>query len=571
MIADWTRESNEQLTFTYDDRHWRVRGLEKQLSCERLRVNLMVARRELVHVDTLDLYAARLRRMFIKEAAAELYVEEATIKQDLGRVLLDLETRQEALIRETLRRDEPQVPVMSSAEREDALQLLRDLQLLDRILADYDACGLVGEETNKLLCYLACVSRHLPQPLSVLIQSSSAAGKTSLLEATLAFMPEESQLRLSALTGQSLYYLGRTQLKHKILAVAEEEGVAEAAYALKLLQSEGRLTIASAGKDGDTGRQQTQCYEVEGPVAMLLTTTAEEPDPELANRCLRLSVNEQPAQTVAIQRRQRAAYTLQSIQVDSQVVRKRHQCAQRLLEPLAVIIPWAEQLTFRSDQTRMRRDHAKYLALIASLALLHQYQRKHVTRRYGGEARSCVVATLEDVQVANRLASEALAARYDSLLPQTRELLAQLDEFVTERARAEGVPRAEIRFTQRRLREALHWSDRALRRQLGRLVELEYVLVYRTGRGNQRAYQLLYEGQAAEGAPRLLGLADVEQLSGRSSAPPGESAPPPSGTEPAVCPFEPAPIRHPSGSEPAACQNEVKPRTGKRLRRKPAL
>jgi hypothetical protein len=303
---------------------------------------------------------------------------------------------------------------------------------------------------------------------------------------------------------------------------------------------------------------------------MLLTTTAEEPDPELANRCLRLSVNEQPAQTAAIQRRQRAAFSLQSIELDCDAVRKRHQHAQRLLEPLAVIIPWAEQLTFRSDQTRMRRDHAKYLTLIASLALLHQYQRKHVTRRRGGERQTHVVATLEDVQVANRLASEALTARCDSLLPQARELLAQLDEFVTERARAEGVPRADIRFTQRQLREALHWSDRALRRQLGRLVELEYVLVYRTGRGNQRAYQLLYEGQA-EGAPLLLGLTDVEQLSGRSPAPPGGSASPPSGTEPAVCPFEPAPIRHPSGSEPAASQNEVKPRRGKRLRRKPAV
>ena len=196
MIADTTHGSHEQLTFTYDDRHWRVRGLDKQLSCERLQVNLLVERRELVHVDTLDLYAARMRRMFIKEAAAELYVDEATIKQDLGRVLLELERRQEALIRQTLYQQEPETPPMSPAEREDALELLKDPKLLARILADYDACGLVGEETNKLICYLACVSRHLPRPLSVLLQSSSAAGKTSLLEATLAFMPAEAQLRL---------------------------------------------------------------------------------------------------------------------------------------------------------------------------------------------------------------------------------------------------------------------------------------------------------------------------------------------------------------------------------------
>src|SRR3990170_8222028 len=345
MIAGMSDGSNGQLTFTYDDRHWRVRGLDKELSCERLRVNLMVARRDLVHVDTLDLYAARMRRMFIKEAAAELYVEEATIKEDVGRGLWELERRQEALIRQTLCQHEPEVPPMSEAERQDALALLKDPALLRRILADYDACGLVGEETNKLICYLACVSRHLPRPLSVLIQSSSAAGKTSLVEATLAFMPPEAQRRLSALTGQSLYYMGRTELKHKILAVAEEEGVGEASYALKLLQSEGRLTIASAGKDAESGRQQTQHYEVEGPVAMLLTTTAEEPDAELMSRCLRLSVNEQPAQTAAIHARQRAAYTLAGSAADGEALRQRHQHAQRLLEPLGVVIPWADELT----------------------------------------------------------------------------------------------------------------------------------------------------------------------------------------------------------------------------------
>ena len=84
---------------------------------------------------------------------------------------------------------------------------------------------------------------------------------------------------------------------------------------------------------------------------------------------------------------------------------------------------------------------------------------------------------------------------------------------MTERSQAEGVGRLDVRFTQRELRAALAWSDRALRRQLARLVELEYVLVYRTGRGNQRAYQLLYDGQASDGGPLLLGLTDAKQLS----------------------------------------------------------
>ena len=99
---------------------------------------------------------------------------------------------------------------------------------------------MVGEDTNKLIGYLAATSRKLDAPLAVMVQSSSAAGKSSLMEAVLAFMPAEDKVQYSAMTGQSLFYMGAVDLKHKILALAEEAGAARASYALKLLQSEGR-------------------------------------------------------------------------------------------------------------------------------------------------------------------------------------------------------------------------------------------------------------------------------------------------------------------------------------------
>ena len=218
--------------------------------------------------------------------------------------------------------------------------------LLQRILEAYDRCGLVGEETNKLITYLTCVSRLLERPLAVLIQSPSAAGKTSLLNATLSFMPPEDRVEYSALTGRALYYMGETDLRHKILAISEEEGMAEAAYALRLLQSDGRLTIATAEREGDAGRQRTREYTVEGPVAMLLSTTAEAPDAERISRFFVIHVNEQPEQTAAIHRRQREAYTFSGAATDSEKIRRLHENAQRLLEPLGVVIPWAEELTF---------------------------------------------------------------------------------------------------------------------------------------------------------------------------------------------------------------------------------
>ena len=110
---------------------------------------------------------------------------------------------------------------------------------MERVVEDI---AIVGERINKLVGYLAMVSRKLDEPLAIIIQSTSAAGKTTLMDAVLSLVPPEDLVKYSAMTGQSLYYLGETNLQHKVLAIVEEEGAERASYALKLLQSEHQLT-----------------------------------------------------------------------------------------------------------------------------------------------------------------------------------------------------------------------------------------------------------------------------------------------------------------------------------------
>ena len=240
----------DEITMHLGHRRYRIRGLSKNLAFDQMKVNVLATTDHGMFVDSFDLYLARHRRQFVTQAAIELGVEEQTIKKDLGRVLLKLEQLQDEQITKMLEPHEP-APPMTPEEKDEALRLLRSPDLLERIVADFDV---VGETTNKLVGYLAAVSRKLDQPLAIIIQSSSAAGKTALMEAILAFVPPEDQVKYSAMTGQSLFYMGETNLKHKILAIVEEEGAERATYALKLLQSEGALTIASTGKDSSTGR-----------------------------------------------------------------------------------------------------------------------------------------------------------------------------------------------------------------------------------------------------------------------------------------------------------------------------
>ncbi len=220
---------------------------------------------------------------------------------------------------------------------------LREPNLIGRLREAFHQAGIIGEETNTLVAYLAGVSRKLERPLAIIIQSASAAGKTTLMDAVLSFFPEEERVKYSAMTGQSLYYLGETNLKHKILAVVEEAGAEKASYALKLLQSEGELTIASTGKDPATGKMVTQEYHVEGPVMIFLTTTAIDLDEELQNRCLTLAVDESAEQTGRIHRVQRERRTLAGLvaREERQDVLKKLRNAQRLLQPVDVLNPYA--------------------------------------------------------------------------------------------------------------------------------------------------------------------------------------------------------------------------------------
>lgn len=485
---------------------WTIRGVSRKPNAAAMKLNAQVLDTEsgVVFADSVDMMSARSRSGYARAAAAELGLAEGDLRRSLGKVLLALEHWQAA--------PEPEnaAPEMTPEDRDAALELLRDECLAGRIASDMAACGVVGESTNLTAAYLAAVSRKLDRPLAVLIQSSSAAGKSSLMDAVLNLIPPEERLQYSAMTGQSLFYLGETNLQHKILAIAEEEGVRQAAYALKLLQSDGELTIASTGKDDASGNLVTKQYTVKGPVMLMLTTTAIDVDEELLNRCLVLTVNESREQTEAIHAAQRYAQTLEGLLASNEksYITQLHQNAQRLLRPLNVVNPFASQLTFMSDKTRTRRDHMKYLTLIQAIALLHQYQREIKRVEHRGQVVEYIEVTREDIRLANQLAHEILGRTLDEMPPQTRKLLLLIQKMVSDAAAAQNGKPGEVRFTRREIRDFTQWSDNQLKVHCMRLAEMEYLLIHGGSRGHLLQYELLWDG-SGDGS-HLCGLIEPE-------------------------------------------------------------
>ena len=497
----------ETVLIPQGDRRYRIRGLFANTSHQVMKVNLCIVRGDAVHVDTLDMALARQRAVFAKQASEELGIKDDIVRHDLGRMLLKLEELRDQAIQKALEPKDTTVEI-GPEDRAAALALLKDPRLIDRILEDFARCGVVGEETNKKVAYLAAVSRLLDAPLAVILQSSSAAGKSSLMEAVLALMPEEQRVQYSAMTGQSLFYMTETELKNKILAIVEEEGAQRAAYALKLLQSEGVLTIASTVKDPATGKLVTHEYRVEGPVMIFLTTTAIEIDEELLNRCLVLTVDEDREQTRAIHRIQREAQTLEGLLAKRRrgAVVALHRNAQRLLKPISVVNPHADRLTFPDGLTRTRRDHMKFLSLIRAVTLLFQYQRPVKTVQCDGQTLEYIESTREDVKLAEDLIKQVLGRSLDELPPQTRRLLLLVDDLVKEQCEQLAIERKDYRFSRRDVRQYTGWSDAQVKRHLHKLEELEYLIVHHGGRGQTIVYELFFDRPADPRQPFLPGL-----------------------------------------------------------------
>ena len=513
--------TNDQngLAFTYGLRTYNVLGLEK--GPRKLKATVRVEHAGKLHVDTLDFYSARSRRLLAQDLCRVFDEAPETVEADITRLLKQLETA------EIPKADASQAPrpAMGAKDRIEAERFGQAPDLIDRILADFETCGLVGEDANKLLGYLAMTSRKRHKPLAMLILSSSGAGKTALQDAVCALCPPEDLVKVTSLSGKALFYKDATSLKHKVLAVEEDDGAEDASYALRNLISSGVLVSESTIKDLATGRLTTQENRVEGPTAVFMTTTNPMIDPETKSRFFVSGIDESPEQTRRILAFQRMLH-MQGEAVDDpevEAIVRRHHNFQRLLKPLTVRDPFGDQLTYADDRLQSRRDQPKYLALIESVAFLRQMQKSVRWHKVNGTSKPYIEVDDTDIVIANRLADEILGRSLDEISRPGRALLMLLDDMVEQIAerlkkesKGEHSPkRTAISFSRREIREHTGWTNYRVHTHIKELVELEYVIVEAGRNGMPFRYRLAYEGQGKDGEKFMLGLIDPQSLKKR--------------------------------------------------------
>jgi len=498
------------LVVQYGDRRYDVRGIVRE--GVKLKATIKSVRGEKTaqrfHLDTVDLYSNRSRLFFAKACAVLFSEKEEIITEDVTR-LIDLAESWQPENKET-----SATPKMTKAEEDEALEFLKDPELFSRILVDFETVGITGEDANKLMGYLSATSRKLDEPLSILVQSRSAAGKSTLQDAVLSLVPEEDYIKYTRLTGQALFYMQEDSLVHKLLAIEEEHGARDASYSIRNIQSSKYLSIAATGKDPATGKLRTEEYKVRGPVSLMITTTEVELDYETSNRFIILTVDESKEMTERILQKQRESETLEGLikKAETEHITRRHHNAQRLLRPLHVINPFAGHLTFPSESLRARRDHKKYLGLIKAIAFLHQYQREIKSVQHNGAPLQYIEVTLNDIEKANTLAAEILGRTLDELSPPSRLLLKMIRDMVEAECKRQNIEPKSYCFTRKDIREWAKWSDFQIKCHVRQLEDLEYIYSVVGKKGKEYIYELLYPGGGEDGKPFLMGLTSIEEL-----------------------------------------------------------
>jgi DNA primase catalytic core len=448
-------KTDDSAVFQNGNVAYQVKGIDQS----HLRIVLAAKTDKARHIDHLDLYASRARKMFSAACAERLGLEAGKIEDDLLALLELLEQ---------LQREEAApvaaTPTMTPEEETAARAFLKNPRLLDRIAADLELIGYVGETRSKQLAYLIATSRKLPTPLSAIIRSQSGTGKSFLMECAAELMPPEDVHYFSRLTPQALYYLEPDALVHKLLVVDERDGSEEAEYPIRTLQTKKMLKLAAPIKDPSSGKMKTMVVEVHGPIAYMESTTDQTINPENSNRCFELYLDESEEQTRRIFAAQRRSRTLEGWRDERRkaAVLRVHHNAQRLLRPFKVLIPYIEAIEFPTSATRARRDNQRLLSLIEGVAFLHQEQRP---RKQDHDGAEYIEATVDDYAVAYDLAHQVFAQTTSDLSKPVRDFLDQMEQGVERMAHVAKTRLHDFWFTRRMVREATRVPDYPVRRR----------------------------------------------------------------------------------------------------------
>jgi len=337
----------------------------------------------------------------------------------------------------------------------------------------------VGEETNKMMLYLASISRKLDAPISIVIFGKSSSGKSYLANTIEKFVPPEDSLPLSSASARSLEYLGE-QLRHKFLLIQELEGAEQVLSIIRTLQSEGKLNRLVTVDDPDSPNQKKAvAMSSKCPCSVIITTTQEKIHDENSTRIFELYADESVQQTESVVNSSlmKADLTVAGNETQKKQLIELQRDIQRCLEKIDVSIPYVNLIDFPKKTTRHRRDVGRFLQLIKTIAFLHQKQRKIIQHN----DTSYIEANFHDYELAYNYGITVLQNTLNKISQRAKNVLSTCCFIADEKGRYNSFTTNDIQDKGPILGFDLQ-NRQDLYKQLNVLTEYEYLTYEKVGR-----------------------------------------------------------------------------------------
>lgn len=429
---DTTNE--EYLAFTYENILMSIIGGIATYPIDKLKVTLGLQRTDSpnrlhkLRQSNLDLYNEEQLQRFIRTASEKLELGSKSLQYGIAELIELLEEHRNHKIN----RDKPPVEpkkVLSNFRKEELLKILKRPDLIKYINELIGKTGIVGEATNRLIMWTVFTSRFMESPLHIICLGASGTGKTYLQERVAELFPKEEKISFTASTEQAFYYVGRTELKHKVVLVEDMDGASGVLYVLRELQSKSYVSKLVPIKDSK-GNMQTKMLEVEGPIVLSGTTTKEKLYEDNANRCLLIYLDNSAEQQAGIMQRQRNVSAGIINRAEEQTTITLLQDLQLMFRKINVVNPFATKLHIPETVFKPLRTNAHYLQFIEAITFIHQHQREVKKDAQGNDY---IETALEDIEIANELLKDVLLAKSDELTKACRDFLETVKEHLKKK------------------------------------------------------------------------------------------------------------------------------------------
>jgi hypothetical protein len=427
---------------------------------------------------TLDLYNDTQSDKLTRTICDKWELKLIEVSKTLNNLIFQMEDYRLQQLRYAGKTQQKQFEV-SEEDKTKAIAFLKDKNLLNQLIKNLNTTGILGEDENAVILFLALSSYKFSNPFSVLCLAKSGIGKSYILQKLSECMPNGSYSFHTKISANALYYFDSNEIQNKALLIEDLEWTTQMLSPLATLQSQGRLVNTRATKDKD-GMLHSTTFEVIANLCLVACAYSDKNFEEISLPFLCVHLNHTHNQDILIMEYQKQckAGLVQNDAVKNIQINLKNAIA--TLENVRIINTFATLINLPNEIAYPRKSLLLLLNFIDVITYFFQYQREQIVDKTTGEV--FVLTHPTDIELAFKFLKNNLFRRADELSSSARGFYLWLNTFLTEAK--------TLQFTALDIRKAKAIHPRTLNRYLQELKLFSYIQI---AGGNKHREGFIYK------------------------------------------------------------------------------